>query len=314
MTMMRTHSKAKLEKREQLRDVPPLHLLPPLALALPEKSSEAPAPAGALCELSKLLNFDALTPSLTPPGSVGRRRSSMATATSTPKGFHLRRLKKFTSSSTLSTITDHQEEDEDSSTSPSTLLSSSHTTGKSGKKSSSWQDLNKSSITSHILPCLTPLQPLSASPIGSNIATNNNSSTSPSIIAVPPCFTALANMDLTTTPRGLSIIANMNSSSSNESGVSSDSSSYANGKGSLATKRLRVRSLSSPFRLKSPPEKEAVMHFPFRSIRRVSVALPHPLSPSPSSQGVHLLTPLLSATLPYLLSLSLKRYKHAPSI
>ena len=289
---MQTRSKAKLEEREQLRDAPPLHLLqlhhhPHLQhLALPQK---APAPAGALCELSKLLDPDALTPS----ENIARRRSRMATATSTPKGFHLRRLKRFTSSSTLSTIDQLQEEERVSSTniqtSPSTFLSDTS------------QDL--SSTTSHFLPCLTSLPALAhgKSPIigkvgttftiATTVNTTNNSITKSSnshpSIAAPPCFTTLAYLDLTTTPRNLSIIAH---NASSESNVSSDADSppsfYLNGRPSSPGKRLRVRSFSPLLHWKSSQErKKLYSHFAFSTqVDSESSCSPGTLSPSLSNQ------------------------------
>ena len=223
----------------------------------------------------------------------------MATATSTPKGFHLRRLKRFTSSSTLSTIDQLQEEERDSSTnihtSPSTFLSDTSDTSGHIWNTSSSQDL--SSTTSHFLPCLTSLPALAhgKSPIIGKVGTtftiattvnttNNsitNSSNSPPSIAAPPCFTTLANLDLTTTPRNLSIIAH---NASSESNVSSDAYSppsfYLNGK------RLRVRSFSPLLHLNSSQErKKLYSHFAFSTqVDSESSCSPGTLSPSLSNQ------------------------------
>ena len=218
---MQTRSKAKSDRVEQLRDAPPLDLLPPHLhhLGLPGKTNVARSPAGALQALSKHLGITN-SKALTPSGSM--RRASMATATSTPKRFHLRRLKRFTSSSTMSTI-QQQEEDDSSINLPtsSSTTSSYHTSPTGGNDTFTV-------TSSHMLPCLTNLAtcPSNLSPIiGGNVATTVNS-TSTSLSASSDS-SALATMN-----------------SSNRSSVSCEDSPsfYVNGRGRSPGKRLRVKS------------------------------------------------------------------------
>ena len=229
---MQTRSKAKSDRVEQLRDAPPLDLLPPHLhhLGLPGKTNVARSPAGALQALSKHLGITN-SKALTPSGSM--RRASMATATSTPKRFHLRRLKRFTSSSTMSTI-QQQEEDDSSINLPtsSSTTSSYHTSPTGGNDTFTV-------TSSHMLPCITNLTtcPSNLSPIiGGNVATTVNS-TCTSLSASYDC-SALATMNT---------MATVNSSNRVSSVSCEDSLSfYVNGRGRSPGKRLRVKSFSLP--------------------------------------------------------------------
>ena len=225
---MQTRSKAKSDRVEQLRDAPPLDLLPPHLhhLGLPGKTNVARSPAGALQALSKYMDITN-SKALTPPGSM--RRASMATATSTPKRFHLRRLKRFTSSSTMSTI-QQQEEDDSSINLPtsSSTTSSYHTSPTGGNDTFTV-------TSSHMLPCITNLTtcPSNLSPIiGGNVATTVNS-TCTSLYSASSDSSALATMNT---------MATVNSSNRSSVSCEDSPSFYVNGRGRSPGKRLRVKS------------------------------------------------------------------------
>ena len=257
---MQTRSKAKSDRVEQLRDAPPLDLLPPHLYHL-QKTNVVRSPASALQALSKYMDITN-SKALTPPGSM--RRASMATATSTPKRFHLRRMKRFTSSSTMSTI-QQQEEDDSSINLPtsSSTTSSYHTSPTGGNDTFTV-------TSSHMLPCITNLAtcPSNLSPIiGGNVATTVNS-TCTSLSASYDC-SALATMNT---------MATVNSSNRSSVSCEDSPSFYVNGRGRSPGKRLRVKSFSFPIFFFNFYVLTSLKNFTFRLLRTAFAALKRHLS------------------------------------